>query len=73
MQQLKEKTSYKLLSEFPHLRKAFWGTHLWAGSSGKVTDEIVKQYIANQDLTRDDDFRVGGGPAAERSSSVSGG
>ena len=30
VQKLKGKTSYKLLSEFPHLRKVFWGRHLWA-------------------------------------------
>ena len=65
MQQLKGKTAYKLMMEFPPLRKTFWGKHLWARgyfccSSGNVTDEIIKQYIANQDLTRDDDFRLEG-------------
>ena len=67
LQQLKGKTAYKMLMEFPHLRKQFWGRHLWARgyfccSSGNVTDEIVKQYIANQTMTRDDDFKVEGGP-----------
>ncbi len=65
LQQLKGRTSYKLLMEFPHLRKLFWGKHLWARgyfccSSGNVTDEIVKEYIAKQDVSRDDDFRVEG-------------
>ena len=27
---VKGKTSHKLLSEFPHLKKGFWGQHLWA-------------------------------------------
>ncbi len=65
LQQLKGKSSYKLLQEFAHLRKTFWGRHFWGRgyfcvSSGNVTDEIVKQYIANQDITRDDEFRVDG-------------
>ena len=30
MQYLKGKTSHKLLMEFTHLRRQFWGRHLWA-------------------------------------------
>ena len=53
MQSVKGKSSYKLLSEFAPLRKAFWGRHLWgrgyfAASSGNVTDEVIKQYIEQQ-------------------------
>ena len=53
MQAVKGKSSYKLLSEFVPLRKAFWGRHLWgrgyfAASSGNVTDEAIKQYITQQ-------------------------
>src|SRR5215472_5846123 len=51
MQYLKGKTSHKLLMEFAHLRRQFWGRHLWArgyfaASSGNVTDEVILQYIA---------------------------
>jgi len=61
---IKGKTSRKLLSENRRLSKQFWGHHLWArgyfaASSGNVTDEVVIQYIATQDLqerSRDDDF-----------------
>jgi putative transposase len=65
VQQLKGKTSYKMLQEFPHLRKAFWGRHIWARgyfccSAGNVTDEVVAQYIANQIPSKDDDFKVEG-------------
>ncbi|MCE7871648.1 IS200/IS605 family transposase [bacterium CPR1] len=60
LEQHKGKSSYKLLQEFAHLRKTFWGRGYFCVSSGNVTDEIVKQYIANQDLTRDDEFRVDG-------------
>ena len=64
-QMLKGKTSYKMLQEFPHLAKKFWGRHLWARgyfcvSSGKVTDEVIKEYIANQSHEGDEDFKVEG-------------
>ena len=67
VQQLKGKTAYKLMQEFPHLRKKFWGRHLWARgyfccSSGNVTDEVIKQYIENQQHESDQDFRVEGAP-----------
>lgn len=65
VQMLKGKSSYKLLFEFPHLKKKFWGRHLWARgyfcvSSGNVTDEVIKEYIANQSQEADSDFRVEG-------------
>lgn len=64
VQRLKGKTAYKMLQEFQHLRKEFWGRHLWARgyfccSSGNVTDEVVAQYIENQGK-EDEDFRVEG-------------
>ena len=66
---LKGKSSYKMLAEFPHLRKKFWGRHLWARgyfcvSSGNVTDEVIKQYIEEQSHDQDSDFRVEGEDAA---------
>ena len=65
IQWLKGKTAYKLLGEFPHLQKQFWGRHLWARgyfccSRGNVTDEVIAEYIANQSHDRDDDFKVDG-------------
>lgn len=62
---VKGKTAYKLLGEFPHLRKTFWGRHLWARgyfccSSGNVTDEVIAGYIANQSHDQDEDFKVDG-------------
>ena len=46
LQWLKGKTAHHLLAEFAHLKKQFWGRHLWARgyfccSSGNVIDEIV--------------------------------
>lgn len=54
MQLIKGRTSRKLLMEFAHLRRQFWGRHLWArgffvATSGTVTDEVIAEYIRHQD------------------------
>ena len=54
MQWLKGTSSRILLQEFPHLRKKFWGRHLWARgylavSSGNITDEMIQEYIDEQE------------------------
>jgi putative transposase len=54
VQKLKGVTSRKLLQESERLRKEFWGHHLWARgyfavSTGNVTDEVIAEYIKNQD------------------------
>lgn len=54
VQWLKGISSRMLLSEFPHLKKQFWGKHLWARgylavSSGNITDEMIQQYIEEQE------------------------
>lgn len=64
MQSLKGKTSHKLLSEYKELSRQFWGRHIWgrgcfAASSGTVADEVIMEYIANQDLEEaDGDFQI---------------
>jgi putative transposase len=63
MQYVKGKSSRVMLQEFAELRRRYWGQHLWArgyfcASSGTVTDEMVKAYIAQQDVPPDDGFRV---------------
>jgi len=64
MQYLKGKTSHKMMFEFKHLQRQFWGKHIWARgyfavSSGNVTDEVIMQYIENQDLEdKDDNFNI---------------
>jgi putative transposase len=67
VQRLKGKSSYKMLAEFSHLRKKFWGRHLWARgyfvcSSGNVSDEVIAAYIERQTemTSTDDSFRVEG-------------
>ena len=54
MQWLKGTSSRVLLQEFPRLRKEFWGRHFWARgylavSSGNLTDEMIKEYIDQQE------------------------
>ena len=54
MQRIKGKTSRKLMMEFKHIQKAFWGRHLWGrgyfvASSGNVTDETIQEYIRLQE------------------------
>jgi putative transposase len=68
VQKVKGVTSRKLLQESRRLQKEFWGKHLWARgyfavSTGNVTDDIIAEYIKNQDeLERrksSDNFLVG--------------
>jgi len=69
MQWLKGTSSRMLLQEFGHLRKKFWGRHLWARgylavSSGTITDEMIKQYIDEQEgeqVADDSRFPIDGG------------
>lgn len=54
MQYIKGKTSRKLMMEFKHIQKQYWGRHLWArgyfvATSGNVTDEVIMEYIKQQD------------------------
>ena len=54
VQYLKGASSRVLLEEFAHLRKQFWGRHFWsrgymAVSSGNITDEMIQQYIDEQE------------------------
>jgi REP-associated tyrosine transposase len=60
MPYIKGKSSRKLMQEFKHLQKQYWGRHLWArgyfvASSGNVTDEAIMAYIKQQEGTEPDD------------------
>jgi putative transposase len=62
-QYIKGRSSRKLQQEYPSLRKRYWGQHLWArgyfcASSGEVTDEMIKSYIDQHNITSDDGFRI---------------
>ena len=63
---LKGRSSKKLQDEFPQLGKRYWGKHFWAigyaaFSSGHVTDDMIKEYIAEHENHlnhNDDSFKV---------------
>ena len=60
MQYLKGRSSKMLQEEFNELRKRYWGQHLWAAgyfirTVGTVTEEMIKEYIANQGKSRTDE------------------
>ena len=67
MQYVKGKSSRKLMMEFRHLNRQFWGRHMWARGyfvaiSGNVTDEVIAEYIRLQGKEPPEDdsvFRVG--------------
>ena len=57
----------KLLQEFEHLRKRYYGGHLqsrgfYSATSGNVTDQMIIDYVKNQDREAEDDdnFEVSG-------------
>ncbi len=54
----------KLLQEFEHLRKRYWGQHLWARgyfavTAGNVNEHDVQEYIEKQEQHhKEDDFKI---------------
>jgi len=66
VQYLKGRSSRRMQEEFPHLRKRYWGRHVWGrgyfvATVGQVTDQMIKDYIESQeDDTPDEDFKVEG-------------
>ena len=54
VQWLKGTSSRVLFQEFPHLKKQYWGRHLWARgyfavTSGNIIDEMINEYINEQE------------------------
>ena len=50
VQYLKGVSSRKLQDEFPHLKKRYWGQHLWArgyfcATAGSITEDQIREYI----------------------------
>ena len=64
VQYLKGKSSYKMMQENKQISKEFLGRHLWGrgyfvATSGNVTDEIIMEYIKNQDIEKEEgDFKI---------------
>ena len=53
-QYLKGISSFRLMQDYPHLKKRYWSSHLWSrgyfcSTAGSMTGEAVKSYIENQD------------------------
>src|SRR6185503_2870117 len=63
VQYIKGKSSRRILEEFAHMRKRYWGQHLWARgyfavTVGNVSTEEVQRYIEQQELhQKSDEFR----------------
>lgn len=64
VQRLKGKSSWRMLQEFTEIRRKFWGSRMWGrgyfvASSGNVTDEVIVQYIEQQDKEQGgENFRI---------------
>jgi len=59
---LKGKSSFRLMQEFPALKKRYWGSHLWGrgyfcSTVRAVTEEMIKKYIEDQS-DKPTDFKV---------------
>lgn len=63
-QYLKGRSSRLLQEEFPHLKKRYWGQHLWArgyfcATVGTVTDQMIRNYIEKQQTDGDkENFKI---------------
>ena len=64
---LKGRSSRMLQRDFPHLRKRYWGQHLWArgyfcATVGAVDEKTVMAYIESQKWDQDDEGFKGTAP-----------
>ena len=64
VQYVKGKSSRKVLMEFAHLRKRYWGQHMWAKgyfavTVGNLNEQQVQEYIENQEVHhKNDSFEI---------------
>jgi putative transposase len=64
VQYLKGRSSRMLQDEFAHLRKRYWGQHLWArgyfcATVGAVDEKTIREYIENQRWDEDgESFKI---------------
>ncbi len=65
MQYIKGRTGRKLMQEYEHLRKRYYGGHLWSrgfysATSGNITDQMIMEYVKHQDRENetDDNFEI---------------
>ena len=61
---LKGKSAIKIFDRHVGLKKRYWGRHFWGRgyfvvSSGTITDEMIMEYIENQDIEdKEGDFKI---------------
>ena len=64
VQYIKGRSSRSIQDEFPHLKKRYWGQHMWGrgyfcSTVGSVTEETIGNYIENQKVEDGkDNFQV---------------
>jgi len=64
MRRIKGNTASRLFEEFPHLKKRYWGRHIWAGgyfcaTVGQMTEEMIKNYLEHHfEPNPNDDFKT---------------
>ena len=56
VRRVKGRSSHSVQTEFPELRKRYWGRHFWARgyfctTSGNITDDVILQYIRSHEPT----------------------
>ncbi len=64
MRRIKGNTASRLFGEFPHLKKRYWGRHIWArgyfcATVGQMTEEMIKNYLEHHfEPNPSDDFKT---------------
>ncbi|ETS30091.1 transposase [Photorhabdus khanii NC19] len=64
MRRLKGRTASKLFEEFSHLKKRYWGQHVWGrgyfcATVGQLTEEMIKNYLEHHfEPNPNDNFRM---------------
>jgi hypothetical protein len=64
LQYVKGKSSRQFQEDFPHLRKRYWGQHMWArgyfcATVGVVDEQTIMEYIENQKWDEDaESFKI---------------
>ena len=64
MRRIKGRTASRLFEEFPHMKKRYWGRHIWArgyfcATVGQMTEEMIKQYLEHHfEPNTNDNFKM---------------
>ena len=64
VQYMKGKSGRKIMMEFSHLKKRYWGQHMWAKgyfvvTVGNLNEKQIQQYIEEQETHhRQDNFEI---------------